>query len=472
MVVSPDHKRIFVLDSNVLLHDPLALYAFKNATVVLPLMVLEELDQFKHENSDRGRNARDVVRRLDQLRERGLLNQGVTLDHGGKLQIISVALDALKNIVPASGFGDRGILSVAYYLKQQGDDVCFISKDINARVKADVLGVAAEDYLRGRVTPEEFYKGWVKHAVSASELKNDKPAVLREIVKEQNLVRNQFVWLYGQSNEFNFKIFRFNGEENFEQVRAPQLAWPLQARNPEQLMALNLLFDPEIQLVCLLGPAGTGKTFLALLSGLHQILVSDLFKKMLVARPVIPLGPDIGYLPGDIQEKLHSWMQPIYDNMELISHEAMRGDGAQRARYDHLHEIAAESGRRKSGRRHESYMPEHALRPLDRMIKENKISLEAVTYMRGRSIPYQYILIDEVQNLSPHEVKTIITRVGEGSKIVLSGDPYQIDSPYLDFSSNGLVVASNAFKNQQVAGTVCLDISERSELSRLAGQLL
>jgi len=471
MAVSPDHKRVFVLDTNVLLHDPLALYAFKNAAVVLPLMVLEELDQFKHENSDRGRNARDVVRRLDHLRERGPLNQGVTLDNGGTLQIVSVPFDALKNIVPATGFGDRGILSVAYYLKQQGDDVCFISKDINARVKADVLGVPSEDYLRGHVTPEEFYKGWVKHAVPASELKSDNPAVLRELITEYNLARNQFVWLYGQSNEFNYKIFRFNGDENFEQVRAPQLTWPLQARNPEQLMALNLLMDQEIQLVCLLGPAGTGKTFLALLSGLHQILVHDLYKKMLVARPVVPLGPDIGYLPGDIQEKLHSWMQPIYDNMELISHEAVRSD-ARQARYDHLREIAAESGKRRGRGRYDSRAYDHALRPLDRMIKENKISLEAVTYMRGRSIPYQYILIDEVQNLSPHEVKTIITRVGEGSKIVLSGDPYQIDSPYLDFSSNGLVVASNAFKNQPMAGTVCLDISERSELSRLAGTLL
>ena len=334
MAETHDRKRIFVLDTNVLLHDPLALYAFKGATVVLPLMVIEELDQFKHENSDRGRNARDVVRRLDQLRERGVLNEGVSLEHGGRLQIVSVALDALKDIVPATGFGDRGILSIAYYLKKQGNEVRFISKDINARVKADVLGIAAEDYLRGRVTPEEFYKGWIKHAVSASELKSDQPACLRDVAKEYELVKNQFIWLYGQSNEFNFKIFRFVGNDTFESVYAPQLMWPLQARNPEQLMALNLLLDPDVQLVCLLGPAGTGKTFLALLAGLHQILIHDLYKKMLVARPVVPLGPDIGYLPGDIQEKLHSWMQPIYDNMELISHEAVRSEGGQQMRYE------------------------------------------------------------------------------------------------------------------------------------------
>jgi PhoH-like ATPase len=466
----PEQKRTYVLDTNVLLHDPLAFYAFGTATVALPLMVLEELDQFKRENSDRGRNAREVVRRLDQLRERGPLNEGVTLDHGGKLQIISMTVDVLKEVVPAS-FGDRGILAVAYYLKNQGHDVCFISKDINARVKADVLGLPAQDYLHGRVTPEEFYKGWKKQAVSAYELKTEKQAFLRELAQEHALVPNQFLWLYAQSNEHNYRIFRYNGDGTFVAVNAPRLLWPLQPRNPEQLMALHLLMDDAIKLVCLSGPAGTGKTFLALLAGLHQILIAELYKKMLVARPVVPLGPDIGYLPGDIQEKLHSWMQPIYDNMELISHEAVRGVHAT-PQYDHLQHVAVATGNKKR-KKHESHVKyEQVVRPLDRMIKEDKISLEAVTYMRGRSIPYQYILIDEVQNLSPHEVKTIVTRVGEGSKIVLSGDPYQIDSPYLDFSSNGLVVVSNAFKGQAIAGTVFMDISERSELSRLAGTLL
>jgi len=464
-------KRVYVLDTNVLLHDPTALYAFGNVSVVLPIMVLEELDQFKRENSDRGRNARDVVRRLDQLRERGPLNEGVTLEHGGTVKIIMLSDQELKEVHAIAEVHDGRVLAVAYHLKQQGEDVRFISKDINARVKADVLGIAAEDYLRGRVRPEEFYKGWIKYAVPAHDLKNDKPAVLKDLVTEYELQVNQFVWLYAQSNEHNYRIFRFLGDDRFVPVSNPSLVWPLQPRNPGQVMAMHALLDEDIKLVCLLGPAGTGKTFLALLAGLHQILIHDVYKKMLVARPVVPLGPDIGYLPGDIHEKLHSWMQPIYDNMELISHEAVRGERQHVGTYDHLQQVSYESGRRK-GRKYEHRSHEYALRPLDRMIREDKISLEAVTYMRGRSIPYQYILIDEVQNLSPHEVKTIVTRVGEGSKIVLSGDPYQIDSPYLDFSSNGLVVASNAFRGQALASSIFLDTSERSELSRLAGELL
>jgi len=461
-------KKVFLLDTNVLLHDPTSLYAFGRSTVAIPMMALEELDQFKRENSDRGRNARDVVRRLDQLRETGPLNKGVPLDNGGTLFIVSPPKDELKNIVLTTGFGDVGILAAALYLKHKGYDVRFISKDINARVKADVLGIQAEDYLKDRVTPEEFYKGWVREAVPALELKTDEPKILAALQKERDFIVNEFVWLYSKNNEENYRVFRYLGEKKFEPVRSPQFVWPLHPRNPEQLMALDLLMDKSIELVCLLGPAGTGKTFLSLLAGLHQILIDDLYKKMLVARPVVPLGPDIGYLPGDIQEKLHSWMKPIYDNMELISHEAATYQAEQR--YDHLAKIAREAGRRKGKKRR--YEQEYILRPLDKMIKEDKISLEAITYMRGRSIPYQYILIDEVQNLSPHEVKTIITRVGEGSKIILSGDPYQIDSPYLDFSSNGLVVASNAFKGERLAGTVYLDISERSELSRLAGSLL
>jgi len=463
-------KKLFLLDTNVLLHDPMSLYAFGKSVVAIPMMALEELDQFKRENSDRGRNARDVTRRLDQLRELGPLNKGVPLDNGGSLCIVVAPAKELRDLILSAEFGDEGILGAALYLKKKGYDVRFISKDINARVKADVLGIEAEDYLRGRVTQQEFYKGWTQASVPAIELKKDDPKILYNLLDENDLVINEFVWLYSDNNKQNYRIFRYLGEKKFQPVDMPKLMWPLRPRNPEQLMAMNLLMDKDIELVCLLGPAGTGKTFLSLLAGLHQILVEDAYKKMLVARPIVPLGPDIGYLPGDIHEKLHSWMQPIYDNMQLISHQA--GSHHDDFGYDHLAKVAREGGKKKSRKKGRHGDRDYILRPLDKMIKEDKISLEAITYMRGRSIPYQYILIDEVQNLSPHEVKTIVTRVGEGSKIVLSGDPYQIDSPYLDFSSNGLVVSSNAFKGQKLAGTVYLDISERSELSSIAGKLL
>jgi PhoH-like ATPase len=230
-------------------------------------------------------------------------------------------------------------------------------------------------------------------------------------------------------------------------------------------MAMDLLFDPAVQLISLFGPAGTGKTFLALLAGLHQVLVSDAYQKMLVARPVVPLGRDIGYLPGTLEEKLHSWMMPIFDNMELITH------AVSTAR--HFDEIEGERRRSKKDKKHGDHSKKgRSIGSVEDLIAAGKLSLEAITYMRGRSIPFQFILIDEVQNLTPHEVKTLITRVGEGSKIVLSGDPYQIDSPYLDFSSNGLILANERFKGQDIFGAVYLETSERSPLSEMASRLL
>jgi PhoH-like ATPase len=247
----------------------------------------------------------------------------------------------------------------------------------------------------------------------------------------------------------------------------PKLAWPLEARNPQQLMALDLLLDKDIKLVTLFGPAGTGKTFLTLLAGLQQVLIEDEYQKILISRPVVPLGRDIGYLPGDIQEKLHSWMLPIYDNIEFIVHQASMAG--------HLEDVVEEGRHRRKGKFGKSEYRRHVagdLGEVEQLMHRGKLSLEAITYMRGRSIPYQYIFIDEVQNLTPHEVKTLITRVGEGSKIILAGDPYQIDSPYLDFSSNGLVVSSERFKGQPIFGSVYLESSERSELSKLASELL
>jgi PhoH-like ATPase len=335
-------------------------------------------------------------------------------------------------------------------------------------VKADALGVIAQDYIKEQVAPDTFYKGWQVISVPAISLKKDLPPELAELVEEDDLTTNQFIILESNHNPFNYKIFRYLGEQQFREVVQPQLQWPLEARNVQQLMALDLLFDPEIQLISLLGPAGTGKTFLALLAGLHQVLVQDEFEKMLVSRPVIPLGADIGYLPGTIEEKLHSWMQPIYDNMDFIIHSINIG---------HLyHEpndadmiYANKKPHKKKRKKYER--PEKHIDSLDELIKRGKISLEAITYMRGRSIPYQFIFIDEVQNLTPHEVKTLISRVGEGSKIVLAGDPYQIDSPYLDFSSNGLTVATNKFRGYPIFGTVFLQISERSALAKLVSEI-
>ncbi len=468
-------EKVFLLDTNVLLYDSHSIFSFEDNLVGIPFIVLEELDQFKGESSERGRVARDVIRRLDMLRSQGFLGDGVKLENGGKLKVFFFSGENLPQTPLFLDIADNEIILTALTLKNKGYDVRFISKDLNARIKADVLGIHAEDYTKDTIREEEIYKGWVVVDVPAIQLKKSEPDELGTLAQENSLAPNQFVHLQANNNPYNFRIFRYLGGKRFRAVDSPQLTWPIVPRNPQQLMALNLLFDPAIKLITLIGPAGTGKTFLALLAGLHQVLISDEFRKVLVSRPVIPLGPDIGYLPGDIQEKLRSWMQPMYDNIDLIVHASRVGKHLEQ-----VGDVEREQRARKEWKRQDkergferrmSSGPQE-LKSLDDLAAEGKISLEAITYMRGRSIPYQFILIDEVQNLNPHEAKTIISRVGEGSKIVLCGDPYQIDSPYLDFSSNGLVVATNKFKGQELFGTVFLETSERSELSKLAGELL
>jgi len=456
-------KKVYVLDTNVLVHDPYAIYNFGDAIVGIPAVVLEQLDKFKREGSPRGRTTRDVIRLLDSLRDRGCLGKGVSLD-GGTLRVFF--LD--ERMPPTFPFKirmeDNEILFTAVSLKHKGYDVVFVSKDLNARVKADTLGIPSQDYIKEDVSEDRFYKGWVRVRVSAVQLKKEFPEELKHVLEEPGLELNEFVLLESQHNPFNYRVFRYLGGTTFKPVYDPLIKWPLKARNPQQLMALDLLFDTSVQLVSLIGPAGTGKTFLALLAGLHQVLLDDEYQRLLVSRPVVPLGRDIGYLPGTLEEKLRSWMLPIYDNLDFIMHATRVGQ--------HFEEVQAEMRGRRVKKKKEKEKRKPSFPSLDELILQGKLSLEAITYMRGRSIPYQYILIDEVQNLTSHEVKTLVSRVGVGSKMILTGDPYQIDSPYLDFSSNGLVVAAERFKGQYLFGSVYLETSERSALSQLAGELL
>ena len=459
--------KLYVLDTNVLVHDPQSLFAFKNACIGIPATVLEELDTFKKEPSDRGRNTREVVRQLDFLREKGSLAQGIPLDNGGTIKVLFIDPKKVMALPFRLDVEDNEILLTALSAQQDGYDVRFVSKDLNARVKADALGIKSDDYLKERVSEDHFYKGWVRIDVPSVQFKQEIPEDILALQNEYKFTANEFVLAQSKNNPYNYRVFRYEGVGKFKPVYEPTFKWPLKPRNPQQLMALNLLLDESIQFVTLFGPAGTGKTFLGLLAGLHQVLVEDLYQKILVSRPIVPLGRDIGYLPGTLEEKLHSWMLPIYDNIDFIVHASQVGG--------HLREVEEEQrgGKHKKRSRHKkSFSPHGQLNPLDDLIRQGKLSLEAITYMRGRSIPYQFILIDEVQNLTPHEVKTLVSRVGQQSKIILTGDPYQIDSPYLDFSSNGLVVTSEKFKGQKIFGTVYLETSERSQLSQLAGDLL
>ena len=466
-------QKMYVLDTNVLLHDPRAIFSFKGAHVGVPLLVLEELEKFKKETSERGKNAREFVRQLDKLRKEGSLTDGVHLEGGGILKILFA--DSSLPISPSLNvnLADNEIIFTALAVQRSGTPVIFITKDLNARVKADVLGMDSQDYLKGHVPKDEFFKGWVRLLVPAIQLKKEIPDDLQELEKEYSFMLNEYVLVESQHNPHNNKLFRYvGGKKPFRPVVHPSLRWNLQARNPQQLMALDALFDPSIEFVTLLGPAGTGKTFIALLAGLHQVIIDDAFQKMMVSRPVVPLGPDIGYLPGDIQEKMHSWMQPIYDNLDVILHAPTPQNSHQKKHSKTEEEHSDEHG--KHGKKHgkKAKHNNYSFSSVEDLVSQERLALEAITYMRGRSIPYQFILIDEVQNLSPHEAKTIVSRVGQGSKIVLCGDPYQIDSPYMDFSSNGLVVASDKFKGQDLFATIYLENSERSRLSELASKLL
>lgn len=471
-------QKMYILDTNVLLHDPRAMFSFDGAQVGIPIMVLEELEQFKKETSGRGKNAREIVRYLDTLRKEGSLSEGVKTENGSTIRILFTPENMPVNSSLSVDLIDNEILLTASGYQKQGYDVHFITKDLNARIKADVLGLAAEDYLKGYVRKDEFFKGWTRLQVPAVQLKQDFSDGLKELAAGRTLMLNEYVLVESQHNPYNYRVFRYiGGNRPFVPVYMPPLQWPIEARNPQQLMALDALFDPSLELVSLLGPAGTGKTFLALLAGLDQVIVKDLYQKMLVSRPVIPLGPDIGFLPGDLQEKLYAWMQPVYDNVDVIVHSAAMSQHVEEVKDDgrlqdeHEERNGKRRGHKKSkGKKHGN--GRYNFHSVSDLVHQGRISLEAITYMRGRSIPYQFIFIDEVQNLSPHEVKTLISRVGQGSKIVLCGDPYQIDSPYLDFSSNGLVLASDKFKDHSLFATVFLETSERSELSKLAGELL
>lgn len=489
----PSHSshKLYVLDTNVLIHDPQAIFAFKGADIGIPITVLEELDKFKSDNSQRGFSAREAIRILDKLRAQGSLRDGIKLKDGSTIQVLTADPREMCSKVFGENSADNRILSSALCAQHDKKTVELITKDINMRVKADSVGLPSVDYLKDVVPTDEFYYGWRTIQVPAVELKQTVPETLQKMANNKELIYNEYFIVEANHNPHNYRLFRYSSEQKVEPVHAPTLNWNFEPRNIQQIIALDLLFNDTIPIVTLSGPAGTGKTLLILIAALYKVLVEEVYTKALISRPIIPLGPDIGYLPGELQEKLYNWMQPVYDNMELIAH-LIQGPEAIITHEQHKngssHSCWDEDGnhghngnhRRKHRRNHHRHEESHVAKPprsipslrVEQLIHQGKLSLEAITYMRGRSIPYRYIFIDEVQNLTPHEVKTIVSRVGEGSKIVLAGDPYQIDSPYLDFSSNGLMVITERFKNQPIFGTVFLQHSERSPISKLASELL
>jgi PhoH-like ATPase len=437
-------KKVFVLDTNVLLHDPKAIFSFADNDVVIPIVVIEELDKFKKGIDEIGRNARQVSRILDEYRQKGKLSQGVALEKGGMLRV--ELNHQSPEYLPAeliASKADNRILATALNLKHDDLPVILVTKDTNLRIKADALGLHAEDFESETITIDELYSGEIELAVD--------PGAIEDFYENGELVPrdpkpfpNQFVLLKNSANLSQTALARFSQQKTalVAIANTKHGIWGVTARNKQQQYALDLLLNDDIRLVTLVGKAGTGKTLLALAAGLEKTIESRSFLRLVVSRPVFPMGKDIGFLPGDIEEKLKPWMQPIRDNLDFLVGSS-GGPGRVKGKKD-----------------------------LQSLFDLGMIEVEPLTYIRGRSMPNQYLIVDEAQNLTPHEIKTIITRAGEGTKIVLTGDPYQIDNPYIDSASNGLSYVVERFKEESIAGHITLVKGERSDLAELAATLL
>ncbi len=441
-------SKIYVLDTNVLLQDPYSIFSFSDNDVVIPAVALEEVDSKKRYMDEIGRNARQISRLIDNLRETGKLHDKIPLENGGTLRIElnHRSFHELQEIF-VEKTNDNRILAVAKNLsieeskKENGRTVILVSKDTLVRVKADAIGLVSEDFLSDRVVENDhLYTGFMDVQVTIDVLNRFYENGQLPIGEIGNGIYypNQFLILKDVLGSSSSALAIVDPSRKYVKklVFDHEHIWGIRPRNVQQTMAIEMLLKKDMPLVTLIGKAGTGKTLLALASGLMQTEDFGDYKKLLVARPIVPMGKDLGFLPGEKEEKLRPWMQPIFDNLEYLFNTKKPGE---------LEEILAGMG---------------------------SIEVEALTYIRGRSIPDQFIIIDEAQNLTKHEVKTILTRVGEGSKIVLMGDPEQIDHPYLDAFNNGLSYVVERFKDQPIAGHVKLVKGERSSLAQLAADLL
>lgn len=441
-------KKVFLLDTNVLLHDPEAMLRFEDNDVVLPITVIEELDRFKKQPEMVGRNARHTSRLLDELRQTGNLTEGIPLTpEGGMLKVMLCHRETLQ-ILPVELEGDKGdnaILAVALELTHRSEyPVILVSKDTNLRIKADALSVVAQDYETDKVDVAELYSGTTEVAVTPAQI--DQFYAHKALTLADPLEPNQAVTLVDMTRPDHTAIAIASRDGHTLQAltRIPKVGVShIRPRNREQSFALELLLNDAIPLVTLEGKAGTGKTLLAIAAGLHQVLDEQRYTRLLISRPIVPMGRDLGYLPGDVGEKLTPWMQPLYDNFDLIF-----------------------------GTTDPTHQPAHWRRGHEELMERGILQIEPLTYIRGRSIPNQFLIIDEAQNLTPHEVKTILTRAGEGTKVVLTGDVDQIDSPYLDAASNGISYVVERFRADALGGHMTLLKGERSLLAERSATLL
>lgn len=431
-------RKTYILDTNVLLHDPGCLSRFVGNDILIPIDVIEEIDRFKHERTERGHNAREVSRRLDAMRNGTSLADGIHLDND---IVLRVYWDETFGAQQAPA--DINVLRLARKVREQQPDrpVIIVSKDINLRLRADAMGLKAEDYESDRVVPAALHS-------EQRELHLDDEAMQRFHEERSLPVPDSVDW---HPNAYVLLRSASGGSKSILARVAPdgKVIRPirqyksgvcgLHPRNKEQYYAVDALTDEELKLVTLLGKAGTGKTLLAMAAALHETLIAHKYRGMVIARPIVSVGKELGFLPGDIEQKMNPWMKPVVDTLDFI--------------FDTAKQIGGH-------------------RNCATLLSSGVIEIQAISLIRGRSISNRYIVIDEAQNLSPLEVKTIITRVGEDSKIVFTGDPYQIDNPYVDSSSNGFNYLVDRFRSESLAAHVEMRKGERSKLAELAANLL
>ena len=434
----------YILDTNVLLHDPDSLLNFQENNVLIPIEVIEEIDRFKRESTELGQNARTVSRMLDSYRGEGSLSEGVRLPTGGKLKIAFHRKDLSRNghAVFTENTVDNRILSLAQAIQkaQPKNHTILVSKDINLRIKADALGLEAEDYETDRVFIKDLYTGMIELMVSPDKMASFRANGELELNGSKQYFPNEFCTLTDETNPKRTALTKVDaaGTKLIPIIDCREGVWGIKPRNREQHYAFDALLDDRVKLVTLMGKAGTGKTLMAMAAGLKRTVLDREFRRLVVARPTISMGKELGFLPGSLEEKLAPWMQPIHDALEMLSDLNMG--------HDH---------RRSTD-----------------LMRSGSIVVEALSYIRGRSIANQFMIIDEAQNLTPLEAKTIITRVGHGTKIIFTGDPYQIDNPYVDSSSNGFNYVVSRFRPEAVSAHIELQKGERSELAELAANIL
>ncbi len=431
-------KKCFVIDTNVLLHDPRSLFTFEDNEVVIPLVVLDELDKKKQGHDETAKHARMVIRSLDKLRTQGSIHDGVPTPAGGIIRVELNHRDKCPSDLDPNR-ADNRLISVALGLMEtleKDRKITLITKDINLRVKCDALEVPTEDYVADSVAenPDLIYEGAKEIEVDSKTIDVFHEQGCIDATNMSNLYPNQYVHLVSNTNPKHSGLARCE-KSTLVKIKTFSNIWGIASRNREQAFALDALFNPDIKIVTMIGKAGSGKTLLAAAAGISQLLDSHTYKKLIMTRPIQPLGHAMGFLPGDIDDKMRPWMAPLQDNLELLFSE--KGSGY-----------------------------------LDMQRESGLIEVEALAYIRGRSIPRSFIILDECQSLTLHEIKTVITRVGEGSKIVLTGDIMQIDNPFIDSVDNGLSCVVEKFKHHPLAAHITLHKGERSELASLASDIL